>query len=337
MNKQVLLVKRPGADGKATTDCFKVVETPIPTVGEGQVLVKNEFISLDPYMRGRMSDRKSYTDPQPLNTVMLGGTVGQVMESKNQAFPVGAHVVGFLGWQQFGVCDGKNLHIVDTRAIPSSAYLGTVGMPGVTAWYGLNKICAPKAGECVVVSAASGAVGSVVGQLAKHQGLHVVGIAGGPEKCDYVVKELGFDACIDYKKYSGADAEKQLAEAIRAAAPKGVDCYFENVGGVVGNAVLQCMNGHGRIAVCGLIAAYDGEPYAITQPTLILSQRLLMQGFIVSEHMEQWPTALAELGSLVVAGKLKFRETVLEGLEKAPEGLLGLLKGHNFGKLVVRV
>jgi NADPH-dependent curcumin reductase CurA len=335
MNKQVLLTKRP--EGAATADCFTVVETPIPTITEGQVLVKNSFMSLDPYMRGRMNDRTTYTQPTPLGAVMTGGTVGEVIESKNDALPVGSKVVGHLGWQQYGVGDASGLHIVDTTVLPASVYLGSVGMPGVTAWQGIRNILKPKSGETLVVSAASGAVGSVVGQLAKAQGVRVVGIAGGPDKCAYVTEELGFDACIDYKSFAGPEAEKELIAALRTAAPGGVDCYFENVGGMIGNAVMQCMNAFGRIAVCGLISSYDGVPGTITHPHLILTQRLLVQGFIVSDDLSSWPAALAELGKLVATGKLKYKETVLEGIESAPAGLVGLLRGSNFGKLVVRL
>lgn len=333
-NKQVLLVKRPR--GKATEDCFKVVESPIPAIADGQVLVKNTFLSLDPYMRGRMDDRKSYAKPQALGEVMLGETVGVVMDSKNPAFPIGASVVSNLGWQQYAVADGDSLELRDTTILPLSVYTGVVGMPGITAWYGLNHILMPKEGETVAVSSACGAVGSVVGQLAKLKGCRVVGIAGGKEKCDYAVTQLGFDACVDYKAVGTNSAA--LIASIQAAAPAGIDCYFENVGGMVGNAVMQCMNASGRIAVCGLISAYDGVmPVALTHPHLILTQRLLVRGFIVSEYLELWPAARQELGMLVAAGKVKYRETVLNGIEAAPAGLLSLLRGGVLGKLLVRL
>ena len=305
---------------------------------DGEVLVRIEYASIDPYLRGRMNGIKTYVDPQGLNEVFMAGAVGEVIESRNEAFPVGAKVVSMGGWQQYYLSNGADLRVVDASSVPLSAYLGVVGMPGVTAWYGLNKIIKPKSGETVVVSAASGAVGAVVGQLAKLQGCRVVGIAGGKEKCDYVVKELGFDACVDYKSFHNKETEESdLAQAIRDAAPNGVDGYFENVGGVVGNAVLRCMNVFGRIAVCGAIACYDGDAYSMHNPQLILTQRLLVQGFIIYDHLNQWPAALAELGMLVATKKMKFRETVLPGLEHAAGGLVGILHGANFGKLVIKV
>ena len=261
---------------------------------------------------------------------MIGGTTGEVIESKNAAFKPGDKVVGMFGWQEFGTSDGKALSKVDDTHVPLSAYLGPVGMPGVTAWYGLNRIIAPKAGETVVVSAASGAVGSVVGQLAKQAGARAVGIAGGPDKCRYVVETLGFDACVDYKAGN-------LYQDLKAATPNGVDGCFENVGGEGLDATLSRMNAHGRIALCGFIAGYDGEPLPLKHPSLLLTQRLLAQGFIVSEHMDVWPQALKELGTLVAQKKLQYRETVAQGLENAPEAFLGMLKGHNFGKQLVKL
>jgi NADPH-dependent curcumin reductase CurA len=284
-----------------------------------------------------MDDAKSYAAPQPLNAVMQGGTVGEVLESRHPQYAPGDQVVGFGGWQQFSVVDAGvpgTLRKVDTSRVPLSAYLGAVGMPGVTAWYGLTQICQPKAGQTVVVSAASGAVGSVVGQLAKAQGCRAVGVAGGVDKCRYVVEELGFDACVDHKAHADA---KSLNAALKAHTPDGIDAAFENVGGAVLDAVLAQMNAFGRIAVCGMISGYDGEPIPIRQPQLILKSRLLVQGFIVSEHMALWPQALGTLGSLVGSGQLKYRESVAEGLAAAPEAFLGLLKGRNFGKQLVKL
>jgi hypothetical protein len=242
---------------------------PVPDLAPGQVLVRHRFLSLDPYMRGRMSDQKSYATPQPLDEVMIGGTVGEVIASASPGFQVGDQVVGMGGWQDYAVVSGGSPTIrkVDTSRIPLSAYLGAVGMPGVTAWVGLNTICEPKAGETVAVSAAAGAVGSVVGQLAKAKGCHVVGIAGGRDKCDYVTGELGFDACVDYKAASDPAAFHAL---LRDATPNGIDGYFENVGGMILDAALEQMNAFGRIAVCGLIAGYDGQPMPLAQPRLIL-------------------------------------------------------------------
>jgi hypothetical protein len=335
INKQVLLASRPAAE--ATVGNFRLVETPVPALADGQVLVRNHYLSLDPYMRMRMNDAKSYAAPQPLDTVMIGGTVGEVVDSKNAKFAVGDKVVGMGGWQQFSVVDGNQpgvMRKVDTTHIPLSAYLGAVGMPGVTAWYGLVKLCMPKAGETIVVSAASGAVGSAVGQLAKVRGCRAVGIAGGADKCRYVVEELGFDACIDYKQHKDA---KSLDAALAEAAPNGIDGNFENVGGVILDAVLRRMNAFGRMALCGMISGYDGAPIPLSDPSLILKQRLRLEGFIVSEHMEVWPEALKELGTLVATGKLKYRETIAPRIEDAPEAFLGLLKGRNFGKQLVKL
>ncbi|RQR57993.1 NADP-dependent oxidoreductase [Burkholderia sp. Bp9125] len=328
VNRQILLVSRP--QGAASVDNFRLVETPLAPLASGEVRVRNHFLSLDPYMRGRMSDAKSYAEPQPLDEVMIGGTAGEVIESRHPGFAVGDRVVGTLGWQEYGTSDGHGLRKVDTSRVPLSACLGVTGMPGVTAWYGLNRIIVPKAGETVVVSAASGAVGSVVGQLAKRAGCRAVGIAGGPDKCRYVVDTLGFDACIDYKA-------GRLVDDLAAATPDGVDGCFENVGGAVLDATMARMNAFGRIAVCGMIAAYDGASAPLTNPALILRSRLKMQGFIVFEHPDAWPLALAELTELVATKQLHYRETIACGLERAPEAFLGMLKGHNFGKQLVEL
>ncbi len=336
MNKQILLVSRP--QGEASSANFRLAEVPVPQdLADGQVLVRHHVLSLDPYMRGRMNDSKSYAAAQPLGEVMGGGTTGVVVESRHPKFAVGDKVVGMGGWQQYSVVDANEvgaLRKVDTTHIPLSAYLGAVGMPGVTAWYGLMKICEPKAGQTIAVSAASGAVGSVVGQLAKAKGCRVVGFAGGADKCKYVVDELGFDACIDYKAYPDA---KELYTALKEVTPDGIDGYFENVGGVILDVVLSRMNAFGRIALCGMIAGYNGVPVPITQPQLLLMNRITLRGFIVSEHMEHWPEALKELGGLVATGKLKFRESIAQGIESAPEAFLGLLSGKNFGKQLVKL
>jgi NADPH-dependent curcumin reductase CurA len=334
VNKQIHLVSRPL--GEAGVENFRLVEAPLPELRDGQVLVRHHYLSLDPYMRGRMNDAKSYAPPQALGAVMGGGTVGEVVESRSPAYAAGDHVVGMGGWQQYSVVDAGTpmLRKVDTRRIPLSAYLGAVGMPGVTAWYGLVKLIDPKPGQTVAVSAASGAVGSAVGQLAKVRGLRAVGIAGGPEKCAYVERELGFDACIDYKAHRDVDA---LAAALQRACPDGIDGVFENVGGTVLDAALRCMNDHRRIALCGMISGYDGRPIPLATPQLILTKRLRIEGFIVSEHMAVWPEALNELGTLVAEGRLKYRETVAEGIESAPEAFLGMLKGRNFGKQLVKL
>ena len=327
-NKQILLASRP--TGWVEEANFKLVETPVPQIADGQVLVRNHWLSLDPYMRGRMNDAKSYAAPVNLGDVMVGGTAGEVVASKNPKFAVGEKVVGYLGWQLYGVSDGAMLMKVDDRHIPLSAYLGSVGMPGVTAWYGLMDICAPKSGETVVVTAASGAVGSVVGQLAKMKGCRAVGIAGGAEKCRYVVDELGFDACVDYKAGN-------LWKDIKEATPKGIDCLFENVGGEIFDTLLGRMNAFSRIALCGLISQYNSEPHAMKNVGSVLVNRIKLQGFIVSEHMERWPVALQELGQGVATGRIKYRETVAQGLENAPKAFIGLLKGANLGKQLVKL
>jgi NADPH-dependent curcumin reductase CurA len=334
-NRQIHLDNRP--QGEATASNFKLVTSDTPPLAEGQVLVRHHFMSLDPYMRGRMNDAKSYALPQPLGQVMQGGTVGEVVESRNAKYAVGDKVVGFGGWQEYSVVNGDQvgaLRKVDTTHVPLSHYLGAVGMPGVTAWYGLVKIIEPKAGQTMVVSAATGAVGSAFGALAKARGCRAVGIAGGPDKCKYAVEELGFDACIDYKLHKDAAS---LSKALKEACPDGIDGYFENVGGMVLDAVLTRMNAFGRIALCGMIAGYDGQPLPLAYPALILTNRLKIEGFIVSEHMEVWPQALQELGTLVGTGKLRPRESVAQGLEAAPEAFLGLLKGKNFGKQLVKL
>jgi NADPH-dependent curcumin reductase len=335
MNRRIVLASRPS--GAAREDNFRLETVPVPEVGPGQVLVRHHYLSLDPYMRGRMDEAKSYAAPQPLNEVMIGGTAGVVITSNHAKFAAGDTVVGMGGWQEYSVERGGEesaLRKVDASVVPLSAYLGAVGMPGVTAWYGLNKICEPQPGETVAVSAAAGAVGGSVGQLAKGRGCRVVGIAGGKEKCDYVVGELGFDACVDYK---AAPDARTLGRLLQAAAPKGIDGYFENVGGMVLDAVMLQMNAFGRIAVCGMISAYDGAPLPLAYPALILRSRLKLQGFIVSEHPEVWPKALAELGAGVARGTLKYRETVATGLASAPAAFLGLLKGRNIGKQLVKL
>jgi len=335
LNKQFLLDSRP--TGEASVSNFKLVSSDTPLLQDGDVLVRHHYLSLDPYMRGRMNESKSYAAPQPLGQVMQGGTVGEVVESLSPQFKTGDQVVGMGGWQQYSVVSVGQpgaLRMVDTTHVPLSHYLGAVGMPGVTAWYGLNRIIAPKAGDTVVVSAATGAVGSAFAALAKARGCRTVGIAGGPDKCQYALEELGFDACIDYKRHQDAGS---LSKALKAVCPDGIEGHFENVGGMVLDAVLPLMNAFGRIALCGMIAGYDGKPVPLTYPALILMSRLKIQGFIVSEHPEIWPEALKELGTLVGTGKLKPRESVAQGLEAAPEAFLGLLKGKNFGKQVVRL
>jgi hypothetical protein len=328
INRRIVLASRPS--GPVEPSNFRLEEVPLPPLADGEVLVRNRWLSLDPYMRGRMNEGRNYAAAQPLNETMIGGTAGEVVESRNAKFGPGDQVVGMFGWQEYGVSDGKGLLKVDTSRIALSAYLGAVGMPGVTAWFGLNRIIEPKAGETIVVSAASGAVGGVVGQLARIGGCRAVGIAGGPEKCRYVTEELGFDACVDYKSID-------VGMALKRHCPDGIDGYFENVGGAILDAVLPRMSAFGRIALCGLIAGYNGEPIPIRNPTWFLVSRLKLQGFIVSEHMPLWPQALAELSQHVAAGRIRYRETIAEGIENAPAAFIGLLSGKNFGKQLVRL
>jgi NADPH-dependent curcumin reductase len=335
INTQILLATRPV--GAASEVNFKLIQCETPELQNGQVLVRHHYLSLDPYMRGRMNAGKSYATPQPLGEVMIGGTAGEVVQSLHTKFAVGDQVVGMGGWQAYSVIDATQpgaLRKVDTTQVPLSYYLGAVGMPGVTAWYGLVKIIAPVAGETITVSAATGAVGSAYAALAKARGCRVVGIAGGPDKCHYAVSELGFDACVDYKRHPDAQS---LSQALKDACPNGIDGHFENVGGLVLDAVMLRLNAFGRIAVCGMIAGYDGVPLPMAYPALILTNRLTVQGFIVSEHMEVWPEALKELGTLVATGKLRPRETIAQGIAAAPEAFLGLLKGKNFGKQLVKL
>ncbi|NHZ90995.1 zinc-binding dehydrogenase [Massilia sp. CCM 8733] len=326
--QRVVLASRPR--GEVQPENFRVDSAQVPDLADGQVLVRNHYLSLDPYMRGRMSEAKSYAASQAIDDTMIGGTAGEVVASKHPKFAAGDMVVGMLGWAEMGVSDGALLRKVDTTHIPLSAYLGVAGMPGMTAWYGLNQIMMPKEGETILVSAASGAVGSAVGQLAKLKGCRAVGIAGGPEKCAYVVDELGFDACIDYKAGN-------LVDDLAAATPDGIDAIFENVGGAGFDAALPRMNAFGRVALCGMIAGYNGEDVSIRNMRFMLTSRLTIRGFIVSEHMELWPQGLGELGALVASGKLKYRETVAPDLASAPEAFIGLLKGRNFGKQLVKL
>jgi NADPH-dependent curcumin reductase len=328
VNRQIVLDSRPS--DKVSASHFRVVESPAPHAREGEIVVRHHYLSLDPYMRGRLSDAKSYAKPQEVGAVMGGGAVGEVVESKNAKFKAGDFVVGPGGWQLFSLSDGAGWTGVDGKSIPLSAYLGVVGMPGATAWYGLNEIIKPKAGETVVVSAASGAVGGVVGQLAKLKGAHVVGIAGGAEKCAYVRDELGFDACVDHKSAA-------FAAEMKAALPRGLDGLFENVGGESFQQCLRNINDFARVAVCGLIASYEGAPTALPDMRIFLVRRIKIEGFIVADHLPLWPKALAEIGGLVASGRIKYRETVRSGLDAAPQALVDLLHGGNFGKMLVKL
>jgi NADPH-dependent curcumin reductase CurA len=327
-NLQVVLASRP--QGPVTEKNFRFVESAIPSPGEGTVLVRNLYLSLDPYMRMRMNEGKSYAPPVEIGDVMVGGTVAEVVESKDLRFKTGDVVGARGGWQRYAAVDAATLRKIDTRGAPLSTALSVVGMPGVTAWYGLLKIGEPKAGETVVVSAASGAVGSVVGQVALLKGCRVVGIAGGAEKCEYVVKELGFDACIDYK----VDA---FESRLREATPDGIDIYFENVGGRILDTVLPLLNAFARIPFCGYISEYDSASYGVQHLKSLLVSRARLQGFIISEHLEIWEEALADLSAWLLDGKIIYRETIAHGLESAPAAFIGMLKGRNFGKQLVKI
>jgi hypothetical protein len=328
-NRRVVLASRPAAEVSESN--FRLESGPLPSPADGEVLVKNLWLSLDPYMRGRMSDAKSYVKGVEIGEVMVGQTVGEVVESKHPQLKAGDAVLTQLGWQLFGSCAGKDLVKVDGNRAPLSYYLGILGMPGMTAYFGLKEIGQPKAGETVVVSAASGAVGSTVGQLAKLWGCRAVGIAGGREKCDYVTRELGFDACVDYKA-------GELHGALKGACPKGIDVYFDNVGGPILDSVLRLMNLHSRIVICGLISDYSAaEPYGVKMLRSVLVNRIRMQGMIVFDWKERYGEALKALAGALAQGRLKTRESVLEGLEAAPRGLISLLKGGNFGKQLVKL
>jgi NADPH-dependent curcumin reductase len=328
-NRQIRLISRPR--GLPAPGNFQLAEAPLPPVGDGQVLRRTLYLSLDPYMRGRMSDAPSYAASVNLGDVMCGHTVSQVVESKHPGFRTGDVVAGYDGWQEYAASGGKDLRVIDRSAVPMTTAIGVLGMPGLTAYVGLLDIGQPKRGETVVVSAASGAVGSVVGQLAKIRGCRAIGVAGSPEKCRYVVDELGFDACINYKT-------DDLATALTAACPAGVDIYFENVGGAVLAAVLRVLNRGARIPLCGLISDYNATSNP-GGPNLrpLLVHRAMIKGFIVTDHSDRFPAFLQECTPLVASGRLKYREDIVDGLESAPSAFLRLFEGRNFGKLIVRV
>ena len=328
-NMQVLLAARPR--GAVEETHFKIIESEIPKANDGEFVMRAHYLSLDPYMRGRMDDAKSYAAKAEVGAVMVGTAVGEVIDSHHEKFKAGDYVETRTGWQEYGLSNGGGVRKLDPNYIPLSAYLGAVGMPGVTAWIGLNEHGRPKAGETVVVSAASGAVGSAVGQLAKLKGCRAVGIAGGKAKCDYVVNELGFDACIDYK---AGKLDADLAHAC----PKGIDVYFDNVGGPTLDTVLNHMNAFSRIALCGQISGYnDPGVLAISNMRSFLVNRIQLRGFICSDHLDLWRPALKELGELVHEGRLKYRESIAVGLDNAPAAFIGLLKGKNFGKQLVKL
>ncbi|HEY9284504.1 MAG TPA: NADP-dependent oxidoreductase [Pyrinomonadaceae bacterium] len=335
LNRKILLVSRPA--GAPALDNFKIEDAETTRPGEGEVLVRALYLSVDPYMRGRMNDRKSYVEPFALNEVIEGGVVGEVVESRAEGFAPGDIVAGMLGWllYQTAKADPRNpvaIRKVDPR-VPITTALGVLGMPGLTAYFGLLDIGRPKEGETVVVSGAAGAVGSIVCQIAKFNNCRVVGVAGSADKCEYLISELGADACVNYKTAG------DLNRAMREACPAGVDVYFDNVGGAVSDAVMWLINSRARVVVCGQISMYNSERWEAgprVQP-LLLVKSALMQGFIVSDYAARFGEGLAQLGAWVAAGKLKYAETVAEGFENAPRAFLGLFAGENTGKQLVKV
>ena len=333
-NRQIILVSRP--HGEPTLENFKLAEGAIPAIGTGQVLLKTKYLSLDPYMRGRMNEAKSYVPPFAIGEPLGGGTVSEVVASNNPGFAPGDIVLAFGGWQEYSVSSGGELHKLDPKAAPISTALGVLGMPGLTAYGGLLNIGLPKPGETLVVAAAAGPVGSAVGQIGKIKGCRVVGIAGGQKKVDYLKGELAFDAAIDHRS-------PRMKEELKAACPNGIDIYFENVGGAVWDAVFPLLNNFARVPVCGLVANYnatslpEGPDRSPLLMAAILTKRLRVQGFIVYDFAHQTQDFLSEAPAWIAAGKLKYREDIAEGLENAPRAFIGLLKGANFGKLLVKV
>jgi NADPH-dependent curcumin reductase CurA len=333
-NRQIRLAARPV--GEPVPSDFALVEEPIPQAGPGEILLKTLFLSLDPYMRGRMSDARSYAASVGLGEIMVGGTVSRVIESQHPGFGPGDIVEGRTGWQEYALSSGAGLRRVDPALGPVSTALGVLGMPGMTAYAGLLNIGQPKPGETVVVAAASGAVGSLVGQIARLKGAHAIGIAGGRDKCDHVIGTLGFDACVDHR------SPNFKAELARAC-PDGIDVYFENVGGAVWEAVFPLFNPFARVPVCGLIAHYnatslpEGPNMVPALMRSVLTNRLTLRGFIVGDFASQQEEFLTVVSRWLQDGKITYREDIVDGIEQAPAAFIGLLKGRNFGKLLVRV
>lgn len=329
--KQILLASRP--KGFPETSNFTFEEIDLPVLQNGDILLKSLYISVDPYMRGRMSDRKSYIDPFEVDKPITGGVVAEVMDSKDSTFCKGDQVVGMLPWATYSIAKGKALQKIDTTDVPASYYLGILGMPGLTAYIGLVDICSPKPRETVVVSGAAGAVGTVVGQMAKILGCYVVGITGSDEKAQLLTSKFGYDRAINYK------ATDNLAQSIKDVCPKGVDCYFDNVGGDITDAVVLNINFHARIALCGQIALYNEENISVGWRLLprILSQSALIKGYIVSNYQERFPGALQQLKRWLEDGKLKYAETIIVGFDRLPNAFLGLFTGENTGKMIVKI
>jgi NADPH-dependent curcumin reductase CurA len=334
VNRRIVLASRP--QGTPTIDNFRIESGAVPGPKHGQALLKTVYLSLDPYMRSRMSGHSGYAEGVDIGEVMVGGTVSRVVKSRNPALAEGSLVLADSGWQEYDLTDGTGVTPLDPRIQPPSYALGVLGMPGLTAYVGLLDIGQPTAGETVVLAASTGAVGSVVGQIAKIKGCRVVGIAGAKEKCEYAVQELGYDACVSHY-------DEDMAEQLAAHCPDGIDVYFENVGGSSWEAVMPLLNNHARVPVCGLIAHYNqtelppGPDRMVQLQRLLLVRRIRMQGFIVSDHRDRIPDFVRDVSTWLADGRIKYREDVVDGLENAPEAFLGLFRGANFGKLVVRV
>ena len=330
MNKQWRLKERPVGEPSAET--WDYTESELPTISDGELLIKIEYISMDPAMRGWLNDAKSYIAPVKIGDVMRAGTVGEVIESKHETFAVGDYVAGHNGVQSYAVSDGTGLYKVDPNLAPLSYYLGVLGMPGMTGYFGLLKTGEPKAGETVVVSGAAGAVGGLVGQIAKIKGCRVVGIAGGSEKCKFLVDELGFDAAIDYKN-------ENVKKALKETCPKGVDVYFDNVGGDILNAVLTQINLHARIVICGAISQYNTttEVKGPSNYLSLLVNRARMEGIVVFDNIKEYPTAMKDIAGWIESGDMTVKDHIVEGIETFPDTLMMLFKGENFGKLVLKV
>ena len=330
-SREIRLKNRPEGLPRATD--FELAEVTLTEPAEGEILVQNIYMSVDPYMRGRMNDRQSYVPPFQIGEPLGGGCVGRVIASKNGSFQVGDYLSGMLGWREYFISDGQELVKIDPGMAPIQSYLGTIGMPGLTAWAGLLHIGKPKEGETVFVSGAAGAVGSVVCQIAKLKGCRVVGSAGSDEKVSWLLNEAGVDAGLNYKKVEDVMAE------VGKHCPKGIDVYFENVGGVHLEAALEHMNTHGRIVMCGMISMYN-TTQPVPGPTnlaYIIIKQLIMQGFIVIDHYDKIQQFYSDMGNWIAEGKIKWKETIVEGIENAPEAFIGLFKGENFGKMIVKI
>jgi NADPH-dependent curcumin reductase CurA len=334
MNRRIVLASHPV--GKPTTENFRLEEVALPALKKGQILIRTEYLSLDPYMRSRMNAAAGYAASVALNNTMVGGTVGIIEESRNPNFKVGSRVMAYSGWQSHEVSDGTGVTLLDPRINPPSYALGVLGMPGLTAYVGLLDLANPQPGETVVLAASTGAVGSVVGQIAKLKGCRVVGIAGAKAKCEYAVKQLGYDACVSHY-------DSDMAQQLAAECPDGIDVYFENVGGSSWEAVMPLLNNFSRIPVCGLIAHYNqktlppGPDRMSLLQSMILSKRIKMQGFIISDHYDRVGDFITDVSTWMAEGKITYKEHMVDGLENAPEAFLGLFRGANFGKLVVKV